>query len=67
MTEQPALMTVEEAATYLRVNRMTVYRLLRRHTITGVQIGPLWRIWRKDLEAYSSGTLPAPGQNEEGE
>jgi excisionase family DNA binding protein len=56
LTNQPELMTLEEAATYLRVNRMTVYRLMRQHTLPGVKVGRQWRIRRADLDVYIRGT-----------
>lgn len=53
---QPKLMTVDEAAAYLRIGRWTLYKLLRRGAIPGAKVGHLWRIRRADLEAYVRGT-----------
>jgi excisionase family DNA binding protein len=38
------LMTVREAATYLRCHTSTIYRLLRENQLPGVKIGNQWRI-----------------------
>ena len=40
MTE---LMTVEEIADYLRVNKKTIYRLLERASIPAIKVGHQWR------------------------
>ena len=37
------LMTVEEVASYLRVTEKTIYRLLKRGTITATKVGHQWR------------------------
>jgi excisionase family DNA binding protein len=55
MTDQPALMTVEEAATYLRTASVTVYKLMRSGALPGVKVGHSWRIRRADLDMYIRG------------
>jgi excisionase family DNA binding protein len=45
------LMTVKEAAAYLRVHRSTIYRLLQRKSLPGAfRIGSDWRIHRAALD-----------------
>jgi excisionase family DNA binding protein len=46
------LMTVDEVAAYLRVNPMTVYRLVNRGELPGVKVGDLWRFEERDIEAW---------------
>lgn len=48
---QSDLLTPEEAATFLRVNRETIYRNLRRGALPGVKLGGQWRISRTKLES----------------
>ena len=48
MPGQP-LMTVEEAAGYLRVDPKTVYRLINDNELKAVLIGRVYRIEQKDL------------------
>lgn len=38
------LMTVKEAAAYLRCHASTIYRLLRKEKLPGVKVGNQWRI-----------------------
>jgi len=48
------ILTPEEVAKYLRVNARTVYRGLRQGQIPGIKIGRLWRVSKKELEAFLS-------------
>ena len=45
------LLTLAEAAAYLRVHRRTMSRLLRQGVVPGIKIGRQWRVRRADLEA----------------
>ena len=44
------LLTVEEVAQTLRVNRKTVERLIRMGRLRAIRIGRLWRIPRESLD-----------------
>ena len=58
-----ALLTLAEAATYLRVHPRTMTRLLRERQVPGVRIGRQWRIRKTDLDAYfSAGTRDYPAR-----
>lgn len=46
------LMTVDEVATYLRVNPMTVYRLVNRGALPGIKVADMWRFKEHDLAAW---------------
>jgi excisionase family DNA binding protein len=53
MPIKPQLLTVKEAAAYLRVSRSTIYRLLKRKKLPGAfRIGTDWRI---DMITLTSG------------
>ncbi len=56
-TSSPDILTPEEAADYLRVNRETVYRRLRAGKLPGNKIGQQWRIRKHDLNRYLQGPL----------
>jgi excisionase family DNA binding protein len=43
------LVTVSEAATLMRVSKMTVYRLIHTHALSATRIGRSFRIHRRDL------------------
>jgi excisionase family DNA binding protein len=49
---EPALLTLTEAAAYLRVHRRTMTRLLQERQVPGVKIGRQWRVRKADLDAY---------------
>jgi excisionase family DNA binding protein len=48
-TWQKELLTLKEAAAYLRVSRVTVWRWCQRGLIPAFQIGRCWRIRRDRL------------------
>lgn len=52
------LLTVEEAATYLRVSRATVWRWCKSHKVPAVKIGREWRILRRTLNDLIARGLP---------
>ena len=49
MTE---LMTLEEVATYLRVTKKTIYRLLERGDIPATKVGRQWRFDKATIEVW---------------
>jgi excisionase family DNA binding protein len=46
------LLTVDEVAEYLSVDRITVYRLLSREQLPGFKVGKQWRFKREMVEAW---------------
>ena len=44
-----AVLTVKEAATYLRLSEMTILRLANQGFITGAKIGRQWRFSREAI------------------
>ena len=49
MTE---LMTVEEVASYLRVTKKTIYRLLKRGSISATKVGHQWRFDKASIDEW---------------
>ena len=49
------LLTVEEAAAFLRLNIQTLYRLARQGKISATQVGRGWRFSRAALKDYLRG------------
>lgn len=49
--EEPEVLTITEAAAYLRVTTITVRRMIQRGELNGTQIGSAWRIRRSDVDA----------------
>ena len=52
----PALLTVPELATVLRIGRNTAYRLIDDGTIPAIKIGRQIRVYREDVIRYVSGS-----------
>lgn len=49
---EPAWLTVAEVAVELRVNKMTVYRMIQARQIAAMRFGKIYRIFRDDLDAF---------------
>ena len=52
------LLTLAEAAAYLRVHRRTMARLLRQGVVPGTKIGRQWRVRKVDLDAVLTTGMP---------
>jgi excisionase family DNA binding protein len=60
------LVTVREAANYLRISARTVYRLIESGQIGAVRIGKQWRIPVSDLPGHEAlAAQPAAGRTPE--
>ena len=46
------LLTLEQVAAYLNVNKFTVYRLLARKDLPAFKVGNQWRFKRELVEAW---------------
>jgi excisionase family DNA binding protein len=46
------LMTADEVAEYLRVNRTRIYRLLKRKELLGFKVGTDFRLRRVDVDEW---------------
>ena len=55
------IMTPEQVADYLQLNKDTVYRLIREKKLAATQIGRAYRIPREDVEIFilAHSTRPA--------
>ena len=58
--DKPTLMTVEEAAQYLRFHPSTVYRLARLGKLPAVKVGKQWRLDRDTLEGWLRANTSVP-------
>ncbi len=59
------VMTVKEAADYLKINAMTAYRLAGSGQIPAVRIGRSWRFHKPTLDAFlQTGGTPQPSLDE---
>jgi excisionase family DNA binding protein len=56
-TNYPDVMTIDEAAAYLRVHPQTIRRRVKDGTLPGARIGRTWRVRRVDLDRFLAGEL----------
>jgi excisionase family DNA binding protein len=52
MEPRREIMTADEVAEYLRMNRAMIYRLLKRKELPGFKIGTDFRLRRADIDAW---------------
>jgi excisionase family DNA binding protein len=53
LPQRRKIVSVEEAAHYLQVERQTIYRMLKKWTIPGAfKVGRVWRIDLDELEGF---------------
>ncbi|MCG7543534.1 helix-turn-helix domain-containing protein [Pseudoalteromonas sp. MM17-2] len=50
MTDE--ILTIQEVATYLKLNEKTAYRLASEGKLPGFKVGGSWRFKRDDLEKW---------------
>jgi excisionase family DNA binding protein len=48
----PRLMSVDELADYLGLQKQTIYNWLHKKRITGIKIGKVWRFDRKYIDEW---------------
>lgn len=65
----PEILLVEEVAEYLRVNKQTIYNLLRQGQLPAKKIGGQWRFHKQAIDDYlkAQDTIPAAATLEENE
>jgi excisionase family DNA binding protein len=56
----PDIMTPEQAATYLQVNRETIYRYIREGKLDASRLGRSYRVPRRNLELLLLATRTRP-------
>ncbi len=52
------VMTVEDVAKYLKLSKITVYKLLKQGKIPGFKIGSSWRVNKEDLLNMAEKNIP---------
>lgn len=65
--EAVQVMTVDQVAAYLQLNRLTVYRYVRDGQIPAARIGKVYRIRREDVDAFLEARKWAGGGARKGE
>jgi excisionase family DNA binding protein len=54
------IMTPEQVADFLQVDRETVYRLIRRRQLAATKVGRTYRIPRQDLDTFLNANSTRP-------
>ena len=59
---RPTVMTLEEVARYLRINKSTVYRMARDGTLPAWKLGNVWRFKKASIESWIASNQRAQRQ-----
>lgn len=46
------LMNIDELASYLRLQKQTIYNWLHMRKISGIKVGGVWRFDKKDVDKW---------------
>ena len=65
-THEPP-MTVKELSDYLRLDRMTIYKMLKLGELPASRIAHQWRFFRVDIDAWIRSKRVGYGVEEDGE
>ena len=60
------ILTVEQAAAFLQVHRMTIYRYIREGLLPAVRLGKMYRLFSRDVEAFLRQMRHQPGEHAAG-
>lgn len=53
------VLTVEQAAEYLQIHKVTIYKYIRAGVLPAAKLGKVYRIYRRDLEALLAASRDA--------
>ena len=54
------VLTVEEAAAYLQMHKATIYKYIRQGLLPAVRLGKVYRLLRRDVDAFLETMKQAP-------
>lgn len=60
------ILTVEQAAEYLQVHKITLYRYIREGLLPAVRLGKMYRLFRRDVEAFLDSKRHPPDSDSAG-
>jgi excisionase family DNA binding protein len=60
MSDQPEILTLQQAAEYLQVSERTILRAHKEGRVPGRQLGSQWRFDRQQLREWIRGEIDVP-------
>ncbi|MDR7542645.1 MAG: helix-turn-helix domain-containing protein [Armatimonadota bacterium] len=60
------ILTVEQAADFLQVHKITVYRYIREGLLPAAKLGKMYRLFSRDVEAFLEAMRHHPGDEATG-
>ena len=56
-------LTVKELSEYLKLDRMTIYKMLKEGNLPASRIGHQWRFFREDIDKWMKSQSIGPGSS----
>lgn len=63
---RPTIMTLEEVARFLRLNKSTIYRMARDGTLPAWKLGNVWRFKKDAIEGWIANSEQAQQERRRG-
>jgi excisionase family DNA binding protein len=54
LLDNPSIMTIDEVADFLKLSKITIYKLVKKGEIPGFRVGNSWRFQRDKIEFMAS-------------
>jgi len=61
-TDEDQILTIEELATYLKVSKSTLYKLVQEGKVPGQKVGRHWRFRRETIDRWLDRTSDGPSK-----
>ena len=58
MQENSEIMTIDEVANFLKLSKITIYKLVKKGDIPAFRVGNSWRFQRDKIELMVTSPLP---------
>ncbi len=56
--DEREILTVDEAAAYLQIHKVTVYKYIRAGRLPAARLGKVYRLRRRDVDAFLETMTP---------
>lgn len=61
-TDEDQVLTIDELATYLKVSKSTLYKLVQEGKVPGQKVGRHWRFRRETIDRWLDRTSDGPSK-----
>jgi excisionase family DNA binding protein len=58
LPDNPSIMTIDDVADFLKLSKITIYKLVKKGDIPGFRVGNSWRFQRDKIELLAAHAVP---------